>query len=441
MPEPIIKGEHINVIYNLGKSNEYRALRDVSVEVYPQEFIILFGPSGCGKSTLLYCLFGVLPYTSGSLLIKGEDPYLFTPERLVRFQQETIGIIYQAFYLIPSLNVIDNIMLPQIFASVSPAEREKRGIELLTRFGVEKQAYKLPASLSGGQQQRVAVSRSLVNNPEILLADEPVGNLDSISTKAVMDTLQQINQEDKKTVILVTHDAKHLPYAHRVYYLRDGVVTREVVNPLKPQVKRLKKGGVIFTEVDKLSRAYPYASPDELRVKSIVNYLTQDLNFDQLDRLEQGIQLMIEGKMNTEMFFTALVTPFESGGVGITIGLAKTMMEKVRDVLDESRDITRYLREREREGGGEESVSHPSNEFVDRLRAHLLDAYPGQITPEQLSRIQRFLESRVSGELKRDEFQDKLRAAMEDGGVGLGSRAARELCFHLEKLLAQGIAS
>src|SRR3989344_1152628 len=291
MPEPIIVGKDLKVVYNLGKSNEYLALKIDSLEIYPQEYIILFGPSGCGKSTLLYKLLGVLPPTSGELLVKGENPYKYSAEQMVHFQQSTIGIIYQSFNLIPSLSVLDNVALPRIFANASKSDREKTALTLLRRFGVEEQAHKLPTSLSGGQMQRIAVSRSLVNDPEILLGDEPVGNLDSVSTKQVMDMLDDINKKEKKTIILVTHDTKHLPYAHRVFYMKDGGLEREVPNPEKPRIKAVEPGKTIVTEIETLARMYPYSSVDELRVKSIINFLTQSLNFDQLERLEKTVEM------------------------------------------------------------------------------------------------------------------------------------------------------
>jgi len=214
------------------------------------------------------------------VLVKNENPYKYNVKQMVHFQRSTVGIIYQSFNLIPSLSVLDNVTLPLIFAGIGRAERDRRGMQLLKRFGVDQQAHKLSTNLSGGQSQRVAVARSLVNDPEILFADEPVGNLDSLSADAVMGTLEEINMKDRKTVILVTHDAKLLPYAHRVYYLRDGQVEREVINPQKKQIKQTDPGTSVLSEIEKLARIYPYASAEELRVKSIVNFLTQDIGFD-----------------------------------------------------------------------------------------------------------------------------------------------------------------
>jgi putative ABC transport system ATP-binding protein len=433
--EPIIVGKDIEIIYNLGKSNEFHASRKVSFEIYPEEFIILFGPSGCGKSTILYCLLGVLPYTYGSLMVKGKDPYRSTAAEIVEFQRNTVGIVYQAFFLIQSLNVLDNITLPMIFANVPPEERRERGMKILTRFGVDAQAYKLPATLSGGQQQRVAVSRSLINDPEILLADEPVGNLDSLSTKAVMDTLQEVNERDKKTVILVTHDAKHLPYAHRVYHLKDGEIIREVINPMKRQIKEVKQGEMVFTEVDKLARIFPYSTPEELRVKSIENYLTQGLNFEQLERLDQTIEKIIAGKIEKEGFLRLLTGSFEEGGVGVKAVEAETMADRLYKVLEESRDIARYRRERT-EGV---EVTSDQKKIARRLRTHLLDEYDGEVTPVQLKRIEEAVEGRLDGTLTKEDFQAKLNSSVEKNGVGFRYPVAKRLTFYMEKMLAQGL--
>src|SRR3989344_2203231 len=431
--DPIIKGENFEIVYNLGKSNEYRALRSVSAEIFPEEYIILFGPSGCGKSTLLYCFLGTLPNTYGKLLVKGEDPYTYDAEQLVQFQQRTMGIIYQAFYLIPSLSVLDNVALPLIFAGVSKLDREKRAFGLLKRFGVEKQAYKLPASLSGGQQQRIAVSRALVNDPEILLADEPVGNLDSISTKHVMDMLDDINKKEKKTIILVTHDAKYLPYAHRVFYMKDGGLEREVPNPEKPQIKAVEPGKTIVTEIETLARMYPYSSVDELRVKSIINFLTQSLNFDQLERLEKTVEMVMMGNIDELNFQKILNMRVDEGGIGLRLPEARKMTEKLHNILEQSFDVKRY-----RKGVTSEGLRPEFDVFIRRLRTDLLDQFEGQVVPIQLTRLEKAISDRVSGLIKKEDFQTYIGASISNGGAGFPARTARNFTLYLEKLIAQG---
>lgn len=430
--EPIIYAKDLTIVYNLGKSNEFVAIKDASFEIYPEEYIIFFGPSGCGKSTILYCILGALPPTSGEFLVKNINPYKLPPAGMVQYQRKTVGIIYQAFNLLPSLTVLDNVSLPQIFAETSPALREERSRHLLRRFGIESQAMKLPLMLSGGQQQRVAVARSLINNPDILLADEPVGNLDRISREQVMSTLLEVNTKDKKTVILVTHDARHLPYAHRVYYLKEGMIDREVINPERPQIKPTEQGKVMTTEIEKLARFFPYLTPDELKVKSMINYLTQDMTFDQLERLENLIKNLLEGKIEIKNFRDILIADFDTGGVGISKLKAEKITKKTEKILEEAKNISRYRRHLE--------YWHPKKRtFAQEVRAAILDEYKGEISLAQVKKLDELVAERIAGKIQREEFQKRLRLPLDKNGLGFSRQTSRRLTWVLEKIIAQGM--
>ena len=204
-------------------------------------------------------------------------------------------------------------------------------------------SHKIPAMLSGGQQQRVSVARSMVNDPKILLADEPTGNLDSVSTQQVMDKIDEINTFDRRTIIMVSHNAAHLSYAHRVYYLKDGFIVREVVNPQRKQIKPVKEGETIVTELEQLARLFPYDSVETLRVKSLVNYLTQDFSFDQIIRLERATGMFIQGKVDRDAYIKSLVLPLERGGVGLEARRMASVTESLinnaddRDVIEPER--------------------------------------------------------------------------------------------------------
>ena len=252
-----------------------RVLRDLSFALNTGDIGCLLGPSGCGKTTVLRAIAGFEPITGGEIVLNGE--LVSAPGFIVPTEKRRIGMVFQDYALFPHLNVAANVGFG--LHGQSRIERNKRVEELLQTVGLEGSGQAYPHELSGGQQQRVAVARALVNDPEILLADEPVGNLDSISAEHVMDSFEEINMTDRKTVILVTHDAKYLPYAHRVIYMRDGVVRRIVVNPEKVQIKRTKPGETIVTEIEQLARLYPYAEPIELKVKSLVNFATQAIGF------------------------------------------------------------------------------------------------------------------------------------------------------------------
>jgi ABC-type lipoprotein export system ATPase subunit len=434
MPEPIIKIRNLEITYNLGKVNEYKATKGVNMDIYPGEFIAFFGPSGCGKSTLFYCILGILAPSAGELYVLNRNPYSFSPEEMVKFQTTTIGIIYQSFFLINSLSVSDNVALPQIFHGVSPSKRQEWARQLLKRFDMDMHSQKYPDNLSGGQSQRVSVARSMVNNPKILLADEPTGNLDSISTKQVMEALDVINKVDKKTVIIITHNAAQLSYAHRVFYMKDGLLERVVPNPEKKQIAKIDKQKILVTEFDRLSKIFPYNSPVELKVKSIVNFLTQDFDFDQLLKLEEFTQLVVERKMGMEEYAKVLALDFEKGGVGAPAPTAKIMAEKVFRILKQSEDVGRFRRR-----FMSNNFFFKENELIKRVSQYLIDEYDGKTTPEKRKRIRELIYKRLSGLIKKEDFQQLLASPLESGGVGLTKTAARKLNFYFEKMIIQGI--
>src|ERR1700726_4725884 len=168
--KPVISVKKLNVVYFPGKSNEVHALTDISLEIYPGEFIIFFGPSGCGKSTLLYSISGLERHITGDILVQGDNLRTLEGKKREEFHQKTIGMVFQAYYLIPSLTILQNVALPQMALNEGTRAREDRGLKLLKQFGVFEQASKLPTELSGGQQQRVAICRSVMNDPAIILA-------------------------------------------------------------------------------------------------------------------------------------------------------------------------------------------------------------------------------------------------------------------------------
>ena len=434
MAKPIIFGDRIEITYNLGQENEFRANKGATIEIYDQEYIILFGPSGCGKSTLLYCMFGVLAPSSGKMIVNGESIYDFEPMQMVMFQRKTMGIMYQSFNLIPSITVLDNVALPLIFDGVGVRERNDRAMELCRRFMIDNVSHKRPTLLSGGQQQRVSVARSLVNDPQILIADEPVGNLDSITAAQVMDTLAEINAKDKKTVILVTHDAKYLPYAHRIVYMSDGKVDRVVPNPEKQQILKLAPGTTIVTEIEQIARIYPYDSPDELQVKSIVNYLIEELTFDQITRLQKQTELVISGRMDITNYQRMLMTDFEKGGVGLPVARASEMTKKLDDIFLHARDIQRYRRVRK---GEITQMRNP--ELINRLAEFVSTQIDLALDATQKAHFEESISQRIGGFTKRDEFGAQMTLAPLEGGVGLNKKQAFDAVRLLEKLIALGI--
>lgn len=434
MAKPLIICRNLDITYNRGKSNEFKALANVNTDIYEGEYIILFGASGSGKSTLMYAIQGALPPSGGTMLIEGDDIYSYPPSERVYFQRHVMGIIFQSFNLIGSLSVLDNVALPMIFARRDKAARDRHAQLLLDRFGVGQVSHKIPSMLSGGQQQRVSVARSMVNDPRILLADEPTGNLDSISTQQVMDKIDEINTFDKRTIIMVSHNAAHLQYAHRVYYLKDGLVVREVVNPQRKQIKTVREGETIVTELEQLARLFPYDSVDMLRTRSMVNYLTQDLTFDQIVRLERAIIQLMTGKIHKKNFTAVLTRKYEEGGVDLDRATAERMTSKAVHVIEQADDIRRF-----RNHNKSDTAFFEQHKFADRLKEYLVNGHGVHISAKQEERIAELIADRVTGVSNEDDFHSLLESADKRHGLALKPQIADDITRYLEKLIAQGV--
>ena len=203
------------------------ALRDVSLKVEKGEFTSIVGPSGSGKSTLLNIIGTLDVPSSGKLYIDGVDTSTLNDGQLSRLRNEKIGFVFQSFNLIPRMTSLMNVQLPLINRGVELREREERALDMLEKVGLLNKALNTPMQLSGGEQQRVAVARALVSDPELILGDEPTGNLDTKNTVALVSLLKELNESIGKTFILITHNSEVYGRTRRIIYLRDGVIERE----------------------------------------------------------------------------------------------------------------------------------------------------------------------------------------------------------------------
>lgn len=216
----MIKLENIRKTYPMGNT-EVQALQGLTLEIHKGEFVAVMGPSGSGKSTLLHLL-GCLDLPSdGKIFLQDLDVSRLDEDHLAQVRGMQIGFVFQTFHLIPTLSALENIELPLLFQRVPRSQRRARAQELLGKVGMADRMDHKPTQLSGGERQRVAIARALAANPEIILADEPTGNLDSASGKAILELLKQLHSEGK-TIILVTHNPEAARYAERVIHLRDG---------------------------------------------------------------------------------------------------------------------------------------------------------------------------------------------------------------------------
>ena len=217
----MIKLTGINKIYRTDEI-ETQALENVNLEVQKGEFLSIMGPSGCGKSTLLNIMGLLDTPTSGTIEINGTHTEGMGDKELAAFRNQTLGFVFQSFHLINSLNVLDNVELPLLYRKMSSSERTALAKQVLERVGLSHRMKHMPTQLSGGQCQRVAIARAIVGNPEIILADEPTGNLDSKMGAEVMDLLHQLNREDGRTIVMVTHNEAQAKQTARTIRFFDG---------------------------------------------------------------------------------------------------------------------------------------------------------------------------------------------------------------------------
>jgi ABC-type lipoprotein export system ATPase subunit len=220
---PLMSMKGVTKEYKLGKTL-VRALRGLDMEIDKGEVVAIMGPSGSGKSTLMHIL-GVLDVpTDGVAMIDGSDLKDLKESELVTFRGQKVGFVFQTFNLVQTLSALQNVELPMIFQGISKSERHRKAKDLLEKVGLADRIRHRPNELSGGERQRVAVARSLANDPEIILADEPTGNLDTESGQSILDLLKQLSTRDGKTVIIVTHDPEAAEIADRIVRLRDGCI-------------------------------------------------------------------------------------------------------------------------------------------------------------------------------------------------------------------------
>lgn len=226
---PILSARHVTRAYRMGQET-ISALKDVSLEIMPGEFVAILGTSGSGKSTLLNLFGGLDRPTSGEILFAGESLSPFTAKQMAQYRLRRVGMIFQSFNLIPTMTAQQNVTLALAFAGMERRERRQKARDLLARVGLAARADHRPAEMSGGEQQRTAIARALANEPQVLLADEPTGNLDSTRASELMSLLDELRQREGRTIVIVTHDHELAGrYADRLIMLKDGKIEAEQV--------------------------------------------------------------------------------------------------------------------------------------------------------------------------------------------------------------------
>ncbi|MDB4939660.1 MAG: transporter ATP-binding protein [Candidatus Doudnabacteria bacterium] len=229
----LIKMEHVRKVYNNGEDNEVAALKDINLEIQAGEFVAVMGASGSGKSTLMHVIGFLDSASSGKYFFDNQEITELPADALSEIRNQKVGFVFQAFNLLARTSAIDNVALPMLYArKYTLAQMAERSKEMLVQVGLESRLNHHPSELSGGQQQRVAIARALVNNPAVIFADEPTGNLDSRSTEEVMGIFKKLNDEGR-TLIFVTHEEEVAAYAKRIIRLKDGEIVSDILNTIR----------------------------------------------------------------------------------------------------------------------------------------------------------------------------------------------------------------
>jgi putative ABC transport system ATP-binding protein len=435
MPESIIQIKDVSVIYNEGQSNEVRALEKVTTEIFPQEYVIIHGPSGCGKSTLLYTIAGLQIPTHGGAVVNGKDIARMKNGELVEFHRSGEGIIFQAFYLISSLNIIDNVCLPQTFKGEKLKKRREQGMLLLQRFGIAEQAYKFPGQLSGGQKQRVAIARALVNNPQIILADEPVGNLDSKSAQNFLALIKELNEVDKKTIIMVTHNDEHLHYADRVINMRDGRIVSEEVNKEKRPKEAVESAQEIIQEggnwvnvtddFKMLMRMFKGLNPQQVgallipfKARQLMTHILSELSDEQVNSAENFLKEVLFRNIDLAVFEKNLDLPFEEGGANWNKRRAKSLAVRVKSILEQVRKIGDNV-----------------DESAIALADYLTDFFGLSLSEKGKLIFISLLKLRLENKTDYNGLRKTLDAPPEAGGMGLYKNTAEKIVREVEVIM------
>jgi putative ABC transport system ATP-binding protein len=430
MADTIIDIKNLKVTYNKGKSNEVRSLDDIDVKIYPEEYVIIFGPSGCGKSTLLYTIAGLQAPTEGEVVVEGKNLAKIKKKEMVELHQTGVGMVFQAFYLISSINVLDNVILPKVFRGEERHKRKEDGMKLLRRFSIAEQNDKFPSQLSGGQKQRVAIARSLVNNPNIILADEPVGNLDSESAENVLNILKELNEVDKKTVILVTHNAEHLHFADRILHMKDGKIVSEEINRDKRPKDALKEEiakepDVISSELKLLMRIFRNFSPQQIggllipyKAKQLINHIIMELTEEQITAAENFLKDLLFKNIEMTAFEKNIDLDLKEGGAGWNKLRAKSFSAKVNDITSQA-----------------EALAKNYKQALPGFADYLLRVFDLKLQPEIKSRLITFLRLRLENKIDAFGVQERLDAPIAIGGVGLYKNTSEKMMREIEMVM------
>ena len=425
----IIKCEGVNMWYDKGKPAETQALKNVNLEIEQGNYVAFFGPSGSGKTTLLYAISGIDRYQEGRILVNGKDITGLSNRELAIFRQTGIGIVFQQFNLVPSLTVLQNVSLPMSFIGISRERAEAEADKLLARLNVQQLRDRFPSELSGGQQQRIGIARALANNPPIIVADEPLGNLDSVNAKNVLEFLKELNEKDGRTIIMVTHEAWSLRDVKEVFYMKDGAITG-----VEQQTSRSIAASLTERLYNELNpdQAATGAKPGELSARALSNFLMRGYSIDEVRRFESFLNARLNGKISAEEFTQSIDKPLRDGGVGLWKGKALRIAAYVESVIEKQHDLGAIAKILE---------DHPELPITDearKLREWLVSDYQGRLSGIQQAALDEVISDRLRNYIDMEKFRELLARSKNEYGVGLSFRSALRFTEKMESILDSG---
>jgi putative ABC transport system ATP-binding protein len=338
-----------------------------------------------------------------------------------------MGIVFQQFNLIASLTVLQNVTLPMMFLGKTLQEANQEGLRLLARLDLTSYANRFPFELSGGQQQRVGIARALANNPPIIIADEPLGNLDSVSAKNVLAFLKELNEKDGRTIIMVTHEAWSLKDVEKVFYMKDGAVVETEDQSEETIAESLSKK--LYRQ---LSKAEGEGKEVSVPATVLSHFLMRGYSPEEIERFENFLQERMTGVINAEQFRIEIDKPFKEGGVGFWKQKAKRVSDYIDEVIAERHDIEAIFAMIEK--GGELSMQ----DEVQKIEEWLCKEYKGKLSNPQRIQLLECITKRIKGITSAEQFRTTLRDSKRKGGVGLSFRASQLFGERIELLLIEG---
>lgn len=428
----IIKIENVNLWYEKGKPIEVHALKDINISIERGDYVSFFGPSGCGKTTMLYALSGIDRFQKGRILINDRDISTLTNQELSIFRQTGIGIVFQQFNLVPSLNVLKNVALPMLFVGITSEKAEVEARKLLERLDLTKYSDRYPFELSGGQQQRVGIARALANDPPIIVADEPLGNLDSANAQRVLEFLKELNEKDGRTVIMVTHEAWSLRDVKTIFHMKDGEIK---------DVEKVKGGDVaeslsknLYEQLSqgkdsKDKNALGNDKEEMISAHILANFLLRGYSMDEIERFEVLVNDRFKEKINKDEFHKLIDKSFKEGGVGLWKKKADRVSLYVENVIERRKDVNHIY----------DTISKNPELSIDdeirNIRSWIVEGYTGELSRSQIRALDQVISDRIRGYIEAKNVVEILDLSNNKFGVGLSFRAAQLMSEKLELIL------